>query len=128
GTMTLGDFVMFVFFIGLLLAPMVRLAETGTQLSETLAGLERMREIRRLRTETEEDTGREPLPSLQGEVAFEDVTFEYNPGVPVLREISFRAPAGTTTALVGPSGAGKSTAIHLVMGVETPASRGVLVC
>src|SRR5262249_31614779 len=127
GTMTLGDFVMFVFFIGLLLAPMVRLAETGTQLSETLAGLDRMREIRRLRTESEEDQGREPLPELHGEVAFDDVTFEYSPGVPVVHGISFRAPAGTTTALVGPSGAGKSTAINLVMGFETPVSGRVIV-
>jgi subfamily B ATP-binding cassette protein MsbA len=106
---------------------MVRLAETGTQLSETLAGLERMREIRRLRTETEEDGGREPLPRLQGEVAFEDVTFEYSNGAPVLHAVSFRAPAGTTTALVGPSGAGKTTAINLVMGFETPVSGRVLV-
>jgi subfamily B ATP-binding cassette protein MsbA len=127
GTMTLGDFVMFVFFIGLLLAPMVRLAETGTQMSETLAGLERMRDIRRLRTESEEDAGREPLSGLDGEVAFDDVTFEYSPGLPVLHGISFRAPAGTTTALVGPSGAGKSTAINLVMGFETPVSGRVLV-
>src|SRR5262249_46923806 len=51
GTMTLGDFVMYVFFIGLLLAPVVRIAETGTQVSEALAGLERMREIRQMTTE-----------------------------------------------------------------------------
>ncbi len=119
GAMTLGDFVMYVFFIGLLVAPVGRIVETGTQLSEALAGLERMREVREMATERQEDAGREPLPSIRGEVEFEDVSFEYQPGVPVLKGISFRAPAGTTTALVGPSGAGKSTVISLVMGFET---------
>ncbi|HEV3141130.1 MAG TPA: ATP-binding cassette domain-containing protein, partial [Vicinamibacterales bacterium] len=60
------------------------------------------------------------LPDVRGEVEFEDVTFEYNPGVPVLKHVSFRAPAGSTTALVGSSGSGKSTLISLVMTFNRP--------
>jgi ABC-type multidrug transport system fused ATPase/permease subunit len=127
GHMTVGDFVMYVFLIGLLIAPVVRIADTTTQLSEALIGLERMRQIRKLPTEDEEDRGRASLPSTRGEVEFEDVGFEYASGEPVLKNISFRAACGTTTALVGPSGAGKSTLIGLVMGFHRPTSGRILV-
>jgi subfamily B ATP-binding cassette protein MsbA len=64
---------------------------------------------------------------LEGEVIFDDVSFEYTPGVPVLRHVSFHAPAGSTTALVGPSGSGKSTVISLIMAFNRPQSGRVLV-
>ncbi len=127
GTMTLGGFVMYVFFIGLLVAPLVRIAETATQLGEVFAGLDRIRELRDLPTEEEEDARREPCPRLTGDVAFEDVGFEYATGTPVLHDVSFRAPAGTTTALVGPSGAGKSTVIGLLMALYRPSAGRILV-
>ena len=57
-------------------------------------------------TEDQEDAERAPLADVEGEVEFEDVTFEYNAGAPVLKRVSFRAPAGSTTALVGSSGSG----------------------
>jgi subfamily B ATP-binding cassette protein MsbA len=110
-TMTLGDFVMYVFFIGLVAAPLVGVASIGTQISEAFAGLDRIREIRELATEDADDASRDEVPELRGEVEFDDVSFEYDAGVPVLRHVSFRAPAGATTALVGASGSGKSTLI-----------------
>jgi len=127
GTMTLGGFVMYVFFIGLLVAPLVRIADTATQVGEVFAGLDRIRELRGLPTEEEEDARREPCPRIAGDVAFEHVGFEYTPGVPVLRDVSFHAPAGTTTALVGPSGAGKSTVIGLLMALYRPSAGRILV-
>jgi subfamily B ATP-binding cassette protein MsbA len=75
-----------------------------------------------MRTEDEADEERTPLPMVRGEVAFEQVSFEYNPGVPVLRNVSFTAPAGSTTALVGSSGSGKSTLISLAMNFNQPLS------
>jgi ABC-type multidrug transport system fused ATPase/permease subunit len=60
-------------------------------------------------------------------VAFRDVTFEYNEDTPVLKSVSFHAPAGSTTALVGSSGSGKSTLISLVMTFNRPKSGQVLV-
>jgi subfamily B ATP-binding cassette protein MsbA len=125
--MTIGGFVMFVFFIGLLVAPVVRIAETATQLSEVFAGLDRLRELRDWVTEDDLDAGREALPAIRGEVEFEDVHFEYQTGIPVLKGLSFRAAAGSTTALVGPSGAGKSTVIALVMGFHHPSSGRIMV-
>jgi ATP-binding cassette, subfamily B, putative efflux pump len=122
GTMTLGDFINYILFTGLMAAPVVQIASIGTQISEALAGLDRIRELMRMPTEDEEDSGKAPLGIVDGEIVFDDVSFEYNPGVPVLKHVSFRAPAGTTTALVGSSGSGKSTLISLVMAFNRPLS------
>jgi ABC-type multidrug transport system fused ATPase/permease subunit len=122
GTMTLGDFINYILFTGLMAAPVVQIASIGTQISEAFAGLDRIRELMRMPTEDEEDSGKAPLGAVDGEIVFDDVNFEYNEGVPVLKHVSFRAPAGTTTALVGSSGSGKSTLISLVMAFNRPLS------
>jgi len=127
GTMTVGDLFMYLSFTALMTMPVIQLASIGTQLSEAFAGLDRIREIRKMATEDQEDESRAPLPEVRGDVEFDDVTFEYNPGVPVLKRVSFRAPAGSTTALVGSSGSGKSTLISLVMTFNRPLSGRVLV-
>jgi subfamily B ATP-binding cassette protein MsbA len=107
--------------------PVIQLASIGTQLSEAFAGLDRIREIRRMATEDQEDADRAPLADVRGAIAFEDVTFEYNPGTPVLKHVTFTAPAGSTTALVGSSGSGKSTLISLVMTFNRPQAGRVVV-
>ncbi|HEU4595838.1 MAG TPA: ABC transporter ATP-binding protein [Pyrinomonadaceae bacterium] len=127
GEMTLGDFVMYVFFTALVAGPLVGIASIGTQITEAFAGLDRIREIKKMATEDEGEEGREPLPEIEGEIVFEDVSFEYNESVPVLRNVSFRAPAGSTTALVGSSGSGKSTLISLVMAFNRPLSGRIMV-
>jgi subfamily B ATP-binding cassette protein MsbA len=78
-------------------------------------------------TEDEDESEREPLGEMMGEIAFEDVSFEYSPGAPVLKRVSFSAPAGSTTALVGSSGSGKSTLISLVMAFNRPISGKVVI-
>src|SRR5207253_9233792 len=64
---------------------------------------------------------------LRGDVEFENVSFAYNEGKPVLQEIAFQSAPGSVTALVGPSGAGKSTIIGLIAAFYTPTSGRVLV-
>jgi subfamily B ATP-binding cassette protein MsbA len=127
GRMTVGDLFMYIFFTGLMAAPMVQIAAIGTQITEAFAGLDRIREIRLLATEDQEDATRVPVGDIRGDVAFENVWFEYNPGVPVLKGITFTAPAGATTALVGASGGGKSTLISLVMAFSRPKSGRIMV-
>ncbi len=127
GSMTLGDFVMYIFFTGLVVSPLVQIASIGTQISEAFAGMDRIREIRAMATEDEEDDLRAPARDIRGDFAFEDVSFEYDPGVPVLKHISFDAPVGTTTALVGSSGSGKSTLISLVAAFNRPQSGRIMV-
>jgi ABC-type multidrug transport system fused ATPase/permease subunit len=127
GEMTLGDLIMYIFFIGLVAAPLVSIASIGTQITEAFAGLDRIREILDMPTELDEDEARAPVERLKGDLAFDDVWFEYNEGQPVLRGVSFTAPAGTTTALVGSSGSGKSTLISIVMAFNRPTKGRVLV-
>src|SRR6266699_690391 len=120
GQMTLGDFFMYMIFTGLVASPLVEIASIGTQITEAFAGLDRIREIKRMATEDADESDRLPLGEIGGEVAFEGVSFEYNESVPVLKHVSFRSAAGSTTALVGSSGSGKSTLISLVMAFNRP--------
>jgi subfamily B ATP-binding cassette protein MsbA len=127
GTMTMGALVMYIFFIGMVAAPLIQIASVGTQISEAFAGLDRIREIRDMATEDEQDADRTPMPVVDGKVEFRDVTFSYVPGIKVLKGVSFVADAGSTTALVGSSGSGKSTLIGLVMAFNRPDSGEVFV-
>jgi len=127
GEMTLGDLIMYIFFIGLVAAPLVSIASIGTQITEAFAGLDRIREILDMPREMDEDADRPSIGQVRGEVAFDGVWFEYNPGQPVLRNVSFRSAPGTTTALVGSSGSGKSTLISIIMAFNHPTKGRVLV-
>ncbi len=125
--MTVGEFLNYILFTGLMAAPVMQIAAIGTQITEAFAGLDRIHELMEMRTEDDEDKARAPLGEIRGEVVFDDVTFEYNPDVEVLKHVSFRAAAGTTTALVGSSGSGKSTLISLVMAFNRPKAGRILI-
>jgi len=120
GDMTTGELFTYVLYVGAMVAPLIQISSIGTQITEAFAGLDRIHELRAVKTEDDEDEQRASLPDLAGEVRFENVWFEYKPDTPVLKGVSFHAPAGTTTALVGPSGSGKSTLIGLVMAFHRP--------
>jgi subfamily B ATP-binding cassette protein MsbA len=125
--MTTGQLFQYVFFTSLLALPIINLSNIGTQITEALAGLDRIREIMRKATEDEEDETKQALPDVRGEIEFRDVAFEYEENAPVLKNVTFFAPAGTTTALVGSSGSGKSTILNLVLNFIQPASGQVLI-
>ncbi len=126
GRMTVGSFVSFTLYLGLLVGPVIQIVSIGSQITEAFAGLERIRELREELAEDAGDAAREPLPPLEGAVEFRDVSFSYEEGVPVLHDVSFAARPGTVTALVGPSGAGKSTMIGLVAAFYRPTHGSVL--
>jgi len=125
GTMTGGELVQYVLFTGLMAMPIVQIASIGTQLTEAFAGLDRIQEILSTPREDAEDATRSAVETLEGDIEFDGVWFEYNAGVPVLKNVSFHARPGTTTALVGSSGSGKSTLISLVMAFNRP-TKGVI--
>ena len=127
GTMTVGDLVMYIAFTALMAMPIVQIASIGTQITEAFAGLDRIREIMDTAREDADDAERRAVDDLRGEVEFDRVWFEYNEGVPVLKDITFTAVAGSTTALVGSSGSGKSTLISLIMAFNRPTTGRVLV-
>jgi len=114
-------------FIGMVTAPLISIASIGTQITEAFAGLDRIRELRDMATEDQEDAAKQEVPTVVGHVRFDDVSFEYEAGVPVLKHVSFDAPAGTTTALVGSSGSGKSTMISLIMAFAQPQQGRIVV-
>ena len=120
GSLTLGQFVEFIMFLALLVAPVFQIVGIGTQISEALAGLERTREVLRERPEDEDPRRQVSVGRIQGDVAFDHVTFSYDEGKTVLHDVSFRSAPDTVTALVGPSGSGKSTIIGLIAAFYTP--------
>jgi len=120
GTLTPGDFMSFTMFLAMLVAPMFQVVGIGTQLTEALAGLDRTQEVLHERPENEDPARTLPIGALNGYVSFEHVNFEYDPGKPVLHDVSFESLPGTVTALVGPSGSGKSTIISLISAFHDP--------
>ncbi len=127
GAMTLGDLFMYAIFVGLVAMPLINIASIGTQITEAFAGLDRIREIRKLVTEDSEDAALAALDEVRGDVGFEDVSFAYVPERDVLKRVSFHAAPGSTTALVGSSGAGKSTLIGLVLAFSRPRAGRIVV-
>jgi len=127
GRLTTGGYVTYVMFLAFMIAPIVQLVSIGTQLTEAIAGLDRTTEILSEREEDSEPTRSHNLATVHGDIAFNDVTFAYEPDKPVLHSISFESRPGTVTALVGSSGSGKSTIISLVCGFHTATSGQVLV-
>ncbi|MGI8906383.1 MAG: ABC transporter ATP-binding protein [Candidatus Sumerlaeaceae bacterium] len=127
GDMTLGELTMYASFTMLMASPVIQLSSISTQITEAFAGLDRIREVLRLPTEMDEDAQRLPAPHVSGDIEFRDVSFSYEPGVRVLKNVSFHAAPGTTTALVGSSGSGKSTLIGLIMAFHRPQEGCILV-
>ena len=127
GTMTVGNFVRYGIFLGMLVAPIYQIVTIGTQFSDGMAGLERTSEIMGEKREDDDPRRQLMIGPVRGEVVFEDVGFAYQEGKPVLHDVSFLARPDSVTALVGPSGAGKSTIIGLIAAFHVPTSGRVLV-
>jgi ABC-type multidrug transport system fused ATPase/permease subunit len=127
GHMTLGTFLTFSVFLGMLITPVSMIVGLGPQIIEAMAGLERTREILNEKTEDETAGRTVRLDRVDGLVEFEDVGFAYESGKEVLHQVSFQSEPGTVTALVGPSGSGKSTIIGLIAAFYVPSSGRVLV-
>ena len=94
--------------------PLNNIANTYNTLQTAVAGAERVFEIMDEAEEALDPQEARLLKNPQGHVTFENVTFGYRPDVPVLRNVSFSAAAGSNTALVGPTGAGKTTIVNLL--------------
>lgn len=127
GRLTTGGYVTYVMFLAFMIAPIVQLVSIGTQLTEAAAGLDRTAELLDEQTEDVEPGRVHDLGGVRGEVAFDNVTFAYDPGKPVLHGISFESHPGTVTALVGSSGSGKSTIISLICAFHSATTGQVLV-
>jgi len=125
GDITFGDFLAFTLYLGFMIAPIVQMSNIGSQLTEAFAGLDRTEEIMNTPLESDDKERTIELESIQGDIRFEDVSFAYESGKDVIKNINFHAPAGTVTALVGSSGSGKTTIAGLAATFLNPDSGNI---
>lgn len=125
--MTTGEFLFFTLILGFMIAPIVQMSNIGSQLTEALAGLDRTEELMNMTAEEDNENRIVNLDSINGDIEFDDVSFAYEMDKEVLHNITFKAPAGSITALVGSSGSGKSTIAGLSATFLNPKSGKVLI-
>ena len=125
--LTVGELFAFTLFLGFLIAPVVQMANIGTQMTEAFAGLDRTAELLSWPREDDDPRRTIEMPPINGHVAFEDVRFRYEEDKPVLKNVSFKATPGTVIALVGSSGSGKSTLAGLAATFLEPDEGRVLI-
>jgi subfamily B ATP-binding cassette protein MsbA len=125
--MTVGDFLAFTLYLGFMIVPIVQMSNIGSQLTEAMAGLDRMEEIMNMDEEDNPEERTIQLKAVQGNMEFKDVSFSYEEGVGVLKNIDFTASEGSVTALVGTSGSGKTTIAGLAASFLNPDTGTVLI-
>jgi ATP-binding cassette, subfamily B, bacterial MsbA len=127
GSLTIGEWSITFWLLGQFRGPMERIVRLMQGLRLQMVPAQRMLETMDVSPEIRDLPAAVRLPRLRGALEFRDVSFEYVPGTPVLRNLSFSIPPGATAAFVGPSGAGKSTIMHLALRLHDPTSGQVLV-
>ncbi len=113
GMATVGEIAAFINYAGRLGRPLNQIAQLFSTIQSALAGAERVFELMDQTPEQDAPDAR-PLTHVRGEVEFDHVTFSYEPGVPVLKDVCLHAKPGEMIALVGPTGAGKTTIANLL--------------
>ena len=111
---TVGVLVAFTAYIGRFWAPINTLAGFYNSLLTAISYLERIFETIDEPVVVKDRKDAVEMPPIHGDVAFEHVTFSYEPGVPILKDVSFHANQGQSFAVVGPTGAGKTTLVNLL--------------
>jgi ABC-type bacteriocin/lantibiotic exporter with double-glycine peptidase domain len=132
GRMTAGELLWFATTVAFVARPLQTVASAATQLTQALAGLDRVSELSAMPVETFDDPAREPVHHVAGDIAFEHVGFAYPTAgtmqfTGALHDVNLRAPAGSVVAIVGSSGAGKSTLLSLLLGLYRPTAGRILI-
>ncbi len=112
GSITLGEFLVFVIYNNMLVWPIRSFGRILSELSKTSVSLKRIHEI--LNEQEEEDSPEDVTPPMNGDIRFHHVTFDYAGIKPVLRDLDFTIKAGTTFGILGSTGSGKSTLVALL--------------
>lgn len=112
--LSLGQLMAFISYIWMLYGPLQFFSNINNFLTRAFGGAERIFEVLDARPEPFESPGAQPISNLQGHIVFRDVSFGYDPGKPILKNVNLEVEAGEMIGLVGKSGAGKSTLINLI--------------
>ena len=113
GNMTLGQFVQFNGYLGLLAWPMIALGWVVSLYQQGAASMHRIRELMSQRPKIADHEDTLPIEAINGDIRFDHVSLRYDKRK-VLDDVSFHAPAGTTLAIVGATGAGKTSIVNLI--------------
>ena len=124
---SVADIVAFVLYLSLFYAPVSGLANLLESLQQSLAGAERVTLILDTPSAIEDAPDAKPLENVKGAITFENVSFNYENKIPVLRQISFSCNPGMMVALVGPTGVGKTTATQLISRFYDPVEGRILI-
>jgi len=128
GELTIGYIMAFVDYLWRFWEPISAISRVYSRVLSAMASAERIFEYLDTRPEIMDATNAQPLPTIRGEVSFEQVNFRYNDGDKyVLNDINFHVQPGQTVALVGPTGAGKTSIISLLMRFYDPQEGRVLI-
>ncbi len=122
GSLSAGSLVLFIFYLGKMYKPMQELSKMTDAYSKAAIGYERIREVLDVDGEVKDLPGARRAPVFRGGIEFDKVSFSYESGTPVLKNVSFKIDAGQVAALVGPTGAGKTTIISLIPRFYDPIS------
>jgi len=112
GTMSLGTLIVFLFYVGMLLWPIRQLGQIVSDMGRASVSVGRIQEILSQPLEPEEPDALKP--EIRGEIRFDHVSFRYEDGDEVLKDVSFTVKPGQTVAILGATGSGKSTLVHLL--------------
>ncbi len=114
GNITPGLLVAFSGYVSMFWQPIMNISNFYNQLVTNMAGAERIFEILDIEPDIKDRPDAKPLPEIKGDVSFRNVTFGYDEGQEVLKDVTFDVPAWQTVALVGSTGAGKTTIVNLI--------------
>lgn len=125
--MSVADIVAFLLYLALFYTPVTGLANLLENMQQSMAGAERVLDILDAPQEILDLDGAETLSDVKGEIAFDHVSFSYEDGIPVLRDVSFVCSPGKMLAIVGPTGVGKTTLTQLISRFYEPSSGFILI-
>ena len=123
--LTLGELIVFLAYLKKAFKPMQEHARYSARLSKAAAAGERVLDLLDRDPEVRDLPGAIHAPEFAGDVSFENVSFAYEPGHPVLKSLNLKVPAGYRVAIVGPSGVGKSTLASLILRLYDPTEGSV---